>query len=69
MVANFNNLDRPKFRVAVRAVHDRFFKLIENLIKTKKRKQELLGLKERSLMKFIWVLLTSTKEWRKQKIA
>ncbi len=39
-----NHLERPKFRVAVRAVQDRFFKLIEKFKKHEKEKARASGI-------------------------
>jgi len=44
IVANLNNLERPKFRVAVRAVRDRFFKLMEKFNKNEKEEARASGI-------------------------
>ena len=44
IVANLNNLERPKFRVVVRAVRDRFFKLIEKFKKNEKEETRASGI-------------------------
>ena len=41
---NLNHLERPKFRVAVRAVRDRFFKLIEKFKKHEKEGARASGI-------------------------
>ena len=44
IVTNLNNLERPKFRVAVRAVRDRFFKLMEKFNKNEKEEARASGI-------------------------
>ena len=49
IVENLNHLGRPKFRVAVRAVWDRSFKLIENFKKHEKEEARASGIQGEDL--------------------